>query len=86
MRPVIGPEGSPLTLENLPSPQTRRWVSRRKAQIVLAVENGLLTLQDVFACYGISPEEFLCWQAGFSRHGLAGLRVTRRPPRQGRDI
>jgi hypothetical protein len=22
----------------------------------------------------------------FSRHGLAGLRVTRRPPRQGRDI
>ena len=28
---VIGPDGSPLTLADLPPPSTRRWVIRRKA-------------------------------------------------------
>jgi hypothetical protein len=77
---VIGPEGFPLTLETLPSPLTKRWVSRRKVEVVVAVESGLLTLHDVCARYRISPEEFLSWQARFSRHGLMGLHVTRRLP------
>ena len=66
---VIGPEGFPLTLETLPSPLTKRWVSRRKAEVVVAVESGLLTLHDVCARYRISPEELLYWQARFARHG-----------------
>jgi len=28
---VIGPEGTPLTLADLPKPDTVRWVIRRKA-------------------------------------------------------
>jgi hypothetical protein len=77
---VIGPEGFPLTLETLPSPLTKRWVSRRKAEVVVAVESGLLTLHEVCARYRISPEEFLSWQTRFSRLGLMGLHTTRRLP------
>ena len=43
---VIGPDGSVLTLVDLPSPNTRRWVIRRKAEVVAAVRGGLLTLED----------------------------------------
>ena len=35
---VIGPLGEPLTLEDLPKPNTRRWVVRRKAEVVAADE------------------------------------------------
>jgi len=31
---VIGPEGTPLTLADLPKPNTVRWVIRRKAEVV----------------------------------------------------
>ncbi|MDR1828208.1 MAG: DUF1153 domain-containing protein, partial [Methylobacteriaceae bacterium] len=33
-RYVIGPDGSPLTIADLPPPDTRRWVIRRKAEVV----------------------------------------------------
>lgn len=79
-QPIIGPEGLPLTLEELPSPQAKRWVSRMKAEVVVAVEAGLLTMRDACVRYRMSPEEFLAWQAAFSRHGMVGLRVTKRQP------
>ncbi|MGC1578086.1 MAG: DUF1153 domain-containing protein, partial [Beijerinckiaceae bacterium] len=37
---VIGPDGSPLTIADLPSVATRRWVIRRKAEVVAAVRGG----------------------------------------------
>ncbi len=43
---VIGPLGEPLTLASLPPPETTRWVVRRKAEVVAAVNGGLLT--DIF--------------------------------------
>src|ERR1700741_3075749 len=39
---VIGPLGEPLTLDTLPPPETTRWVVRRKAEVVAAVNGGLL--------------------------------------------
>ena len=44
---VIGPLGEPLTVDDLPSPKTRRWVVRRKAEVVAAVNGGLLTIDEV---------------------------------------
>ena len=44
---VIGPDGSPLTIADLPSPKTKRWVIRRKAEVVAAVRGGLLSLGSV---------------------------------------
>lgn len=75
--PVIGPDGQPLTLDDLPPPSTQRWVSRRKAQVVAAVRAGLLTLDEACQRYSLSVEEFLSWQRLQDRHGLAGLRATR---------
>jgi hypothetical protein len=37
---VIGPLGEPLTVDTLPPPSTTRWVVRRKAEVVAAVNGG----------------------------------------------
>src|SRR3546814_9453267 len=37
---VIGPLGEPLTLDSLPPPSTTRWVVRRKAEVVAAVNRS----------------------------------------------
>ncbi len=40
VRYVIGPDGSPLTVADLPPKDTKRWVIRRKAEVVAAVRGG----------------------------------------------
>ena len=81
MRPrakyVIGPDGSPLTIADLPPSNTRRWVIRRKAEVVAAVRGGLLSLEEACKRYTLTVEEFLSWQQSIEDHGLAGLRTTR---------
>jgi hypothetical protein len=74
---VIGPDGSPLTVADLPPSNTRRWVIRRKAEVVAAVRGGLLSLEEACNRYTLTVEEFLSWQASIDEHGLAGLRTTR---------
>ena len=74
---VIGPTGAPLTLSDLPPPETQRWVIRRKAEVVAAVRGGLLSLDEACTRYSLTNEEFLGWQASIDRYGLAGLRTTR---------
>lgn len=74
---VIGPDGSPLTIADLPPPSTRRWVIRRKAEVVAAVRGGLLSLDEACQRYTLTVEEFLSWQASIDDYGLAGLRTTR---------
>jgi hypothetical protein len=74
---VIGPLGEQLTLDSLPSPQTRRWVARRKAEVVAAVEGGLLTFNEACERYSLSMEELTRWQCAVDGSGLSGLRVTR---------
>ncbi len=74
---VIGPDGSPLTIADLPPADTKRWVIRRKAEVVAAVRGGLLSLEEACARYTLTVDEFLGWQASIDRHGLAGLRTTR---------
>lgn len=74
---VIGPTGEVLTLETLPPPDTKRWVIRRKAEVVAAVRGGLLSLEQACARYGLSPEEIATWQRLVEAYGLPGLRTTR---------
>ena len=74
---VIGPEGTPLTLADLPKPDTVRWVIRREAEVVATVRGGLLTLDAACERYGLSNEEFMAWQRSIESHGIAGLRTTR---------
>lgn len=74
---VIGPLGEPLTLDSLPPPSTSRWVVRRKAEVVAAVNGGLLNVDEACDRYGLSLEEFASWQRAVDRSGMPGLRVTR---------
>ena len=74
---VFGPDGSILTIDNLPSPETERWVIRRKAEVVAAVCGGLLSFDDACKRYSLSPEEYISWQDTIGHLGIDGLRVTR---------
>lgn len=74
---VTGPLGEALTLEDLPSPKTSRWVARRKAEVVAAVNGGLLTIAEACSRYQLTLEEFASWQRAVDRDGMAGLRVTK---------
>ena len=74
---AIGPDGTAMTIDDLPPPNTKRWVIRRKAQVVAGVRGGLISLEDACKRYKLSVEEFLSWQRLIDRHGLQGLRVTR---------
>ena len=74
---VIGPLGESLTVETLPPPGTTRWVVRRKAEVVAAVNGGLLTVDEVCDRYSLTLEEFAGWQRAVDRSGMPGLRVTR---------
>ncbi len=67
----------PRSIDELPSPKTKRWVIRRKAEVVAGVRSGLISLEDACARYKLSVEEFLSWQRLIERHGLRGLRTTR---------
>ncbi len=75
--PIIGPQGMPLTRDNLPSPQTQRWIARRKAEIVVAIQGGLLSLDEACKRYALSREELLAWHVAYNRHGMNGLRAMR---------
>jgi hypothetical protein len=85
---VIGPDGSPLTIADLPAPGTKRWVIRRKAEVVAAVRGGLLSLEEVCSRYTLTVEEFLAWQYSIAtasparaRHGSSntGSRLAAAP-------
>jgi transposase-like protein len=75
-------------MANLPPPNTKRWVVRRKAAVVAAVRSGAITIEEACRVYQLSEEELLSWKHAFEIHGLAGLRVTRiqqyRTPRRRR--
>ena len=66
-----------LTMADLPPPTTKRWVIRRKAEVVAGVRSGLISLEEACRRYKLSIEEFLSWQRLIESHGMAGLRATR---------
>jgi transposase-like protein len=61
----------------LPPANTKRWVVRRKAAVVAAVQGGKITLEEACRRYQLTEEEFRTWQRAFEAHGLPGLRATR---------
>ena len=66
-----------LTLADLPSPDTNRWVARRKAEVVSAVQAGLLPLEEALRLYRLTIEEFASWQRALMRYGTGGLKASR---------
>jgi len=40
-----------------PPPGTRTWGSRKKAAVILCIRSGLITREEAYAAYSLSPEE-----------------------------
>lgn len=69
--------GGITSLNDLPPPNTKRWVIRRKAEVVAGVRSGIISLEEACERYTLSVEEFLSWQRLIDSHGVRGLRATR---------
>ena len=82
--------GEVLTPANLPEPGQRRWVVQRKAEVVTAVECGLLSVEEACSRYRLTLDEFLSWKRDLAKGGLSALHRTRlqddRPRRPERRI
>jgi hypothetical protein len=63
---VPGPFGAPLSVRDLPPPDTQRWVVRRKAEVVAPVRGGLLSINQACNRYNLTTEEFMAWQSSSS--------------------
>lgn len=61
----------------LPPTDTKRWVARRKAAVLTAIDAGLLTRAEACARYHISEVELQLWERAVRCAGVPGLRVTR---------
>ncbi len=81
------PEAATAAAE-LPPASTTRWVVRRKAAVLRAIEAGVLSRAEACARYHISEEELRLWERAVRCAGVPGLRVTRvqiyRPVFEGR--
>lgn len=66
-----------VTINDLPPASTKRWTPMRKAVVVIAVHNGLVTITEACARYSLTIEEFFEWQRLYSNYGSLGLHVTR---------
>lgn len=77
---AIGPDGKILTAATLPRSQNIKWVRRRKAEVVIAVDRGIITLADALRRYAMSEEEFLSWKLDYARGGLGASK--RKPVHQ----
>lgn len=69
-------DGRRISRSDLPPKNTSRWVARRKAAVVTAVEAGLIEPKEACDMYGLSEEELDSWISAMSKHGTRALRVT----------
>lgn len=79
---VTLPDGDALIPLGLPPQNIMRWTARRKAEVVAAVEGGMLSIPDVCRRYRLSPEEYLEWE----RHYKAGDWLLTQAPRSRRAL
>ena len=68
------PDPAAVSLADLPAPDTRRWVARRKAAVARAVLSGALTRTEAQQRWNLSDEELDLW---IERLALAGERALK---------
>jgi len=73
---INGPVGF-LSAAELPAPDVIRWTPRRKAEVVLAINGGILTAEEACRRYRVSAEELSSWRRSYRGEGVKGLRTTR---------
>lgn len=73
---VMTKDGRKISRADLPPANTSRWVARRKAAVVAAVDSGLIEAEEACKMYGLSEEELESWISAMEKHGARALRVT----------
>jgi hypothetical protein len=89
VRLPLGIYGEVLTPNDLPPSRPARWNVNKKAQIVAAVDCGLLSVEDACSRYALTLDEFLAWKRDLLHGGLRGLYVKRvqdRRPRRAEGV
>jgi hypothetical protein len=72
-------------MEDLPSTTAAYWVARRKAELLAAIDGGLIGLDEACKRYRLSGEELESWRRTLDRAGIPGLRVTKTRRRRDRN-
>lgn len=62
---------------DLPQSNLSRWTPRRKAAVVIAIHQRIISVWDACERYDLSAAELAEWERDLDRHGIAGLRVTK---------
>ena len=60
------PDGSILTLADLPRPREDHWSPQRKARVVAAMKTGLLSRAQAQTRYELSHEELASWERAYA--------------------
>ncbi len=64
-----------MTVNNLPSANTIRWTIWRKTEVVAAVHNGDIGLDEACERYSMSVEEFRNWEQLIDKRGFQGSQI-----------
>lgn len=75
LKTATGPRGEVLTVFDLPRDRNVRWSKRRKAEVVLAIQAGIISADEACNRYALTVEELAGWQQSYWVRGMAGLRL-----------
>ena len=64
-----------MTVKNLPSTNSIRWTIWRKTEVVAAVHNGVIGLDEACERYRMSVEEFRNWEQLIDKPGFQGSQI-----------
>ena len=62
-----------------------RWTAKRKEEIIVSLEKGLMTTAEAGRQFRVSDVELAAWRQEYAAYGWPGLLVTSlRQPRKGK--
>src|SRR4051794_10154849 len=62
---------------DLPLGSPQRWTARRKAAVIMAIRNKVISIWDACERYDLSTDELAEWKRDLDQFGVAGLRTTK---------
>ncbi len=75
-RSIRAPNGARITVNDLPL-SVDRWTVSKKLLIMIAIKEGLITMEEASKRYFLSIEELDSWKKLDAKHGPTALRSTR---------
>lgn len=73
LSPKVRPGGPGSLRVDLPSAAASHWTAQMKADVVMALQQGKITVSEACERYRLSSEELIGWQQALNDQGLAGL-------------